>query len=184
MSEETIERPEAIISFWQEAGPQRWFVREVAFDETIRSRFLRTHEKAAAGASVDWAKEPQGTLALLLLLDQFPRNMFRGEARAFATDAQARAIANVAIARGDDLAVPPALRSFFYLPLMHSEDIRDQERCVVLCQAARNPDGLRYAVIHAEAIRRFGRFPHRNTALSRPTTAAEQAYLDADGFKG
>ncbi len=177
-------QPGAIVSFWQQAGPQRWFMPDAAFDETIRGRFLPAHEQAAAGALAGWANAAEGALALLLLLDQFPRNMFRGQARAFATDAQARAIANAAIARGHDLVVAPALRSFFYLPLMHAEDMRDQERCVVLYQAAHNQEGLRFAVIHAEAIRRFGRFPHRNAALGRMTTPAERAYLDAGGFRG
>ena len=127
---------------------------------------------------------PEGALALLILLDQFPRNMFRGAARAFATDPLARAIAAGALLKGFDAQVPPEMRGFFYLPFMHSEDLADQERCVALYQAAGDADGLKWAQEHADIIRRFGRFPHRNAVLGRASTPEEQAFLDSGGFAG
>lgn len=173
-----------VVSFWKEAGPERWFNKNAAFDKEIRERFFDTYEAAAAGRLSDWEQSAQGALALLILLDQFPRNMFRGDARAFATDPLARAITAGAIIRGFDSQVPKELRSFFYLPFEHSEDLADQERCVALNRATGDADGLKWAEIHADIIRRFGRFPHRNAALGRTTTPEEQAFLDGGGFAG
>lgn len=174
----------AVVSFWKEAGPERWFNKNAAFDKEIRERFFDTYEAAAAGRLSDWEQSAQGALALLILLDQFPRNMFRGDARAFATDPLARAITAGAIIRGFDSQVPKELRSFFYLPFEHSEDLADQERCIALNKATGDADGLKWAEIHADIIRRFGRFPHRNAALGRTTTPEEQAFLDGGGFAG
>lgn len=173
-----------VVSFWKEAGPERWFNKNAAFDKEIRERFFDTYEAAAAGRLSDWEQSAQGALALLILLDQFPRNMFRGDARAFATDPLARAITAGAIIRGFDSQVPKELRSFFYLPFEHSEDLADQERCIALNKASGDADGLKWAEIHADIIRRFGRFPHRNAALGRTTTPEEQAFLDGGGFAG
>ena len=173
-----------VVSFWQESGPERWFNKNVAFDKEIRERFFDTYEAAAAGKLSDWEQSAQGALALLILLDQFPRNMFRGDARAFATDPLARAITAGAIIRGFDSQVPKQLRSFFYLPFEHSENLADQERCIALNKATGDADGLKWAEIHADIIRRFGRFPHRNAALGRTTTPEEQAFLDGGGFAG
>ncbi|HEX9072488.1 MAG TPA: DUF924 family protein [Pseudolabrys sp.] len=173
-----------VVSFWKEAGPERWFNKNAAFDKEIRERFFDTYEAAAAGRLSDWEQSAQGALALLILLDQFPRNMFRGDARAFATDPLARAITAGAIIRGFDSQVPKELRSFFYLPFEHSEDLADQERCIALNKATGDADGLKWAEIHADIIRRFGRFPHRNAALGRTTTPEEQAFLDGGGFAG
>lgn len=173
-----------VVSFWKEAGPERWFNKNAAFDKEIRERFFDTYEAAAAGKLSDWEQSAQGALALLILLDQFPRNMFRGDARAFATDPLARAITAGAIIRGFDSQVPKELRSFFYLPFEHSEDLADQERCIALNKATGDADGLKWAEIHADIIRRFGRFPHRNAALGRTTTPEEQAFLDGGGFAG
>jgi uncharacterized protein (DUF924 family) len=173
-----------VVSFWKEAGPERWFNKNAAFDKEIRERFFDTYEAAAAGRLSDWEQSAQGALALLILLDQFPRNMFRGDARAFATDTLARAITAGAIIRGFDSQVPKELRSFFYLPFEHSEDLADQERCIALNKATGDADGLKWAEIHADIIRRFGRFPHRNAALGRTTTPEEQAFLDGGGFAG
>lgn len=173
-----------VVSFWKEAGPERWFNKNAAFDKEIRERFFDTYEAAAAGRLSDWEQSAQGALALLILLDQFPRNMFRGDARAFATDPLARAITAGAIIRGFDSQVPKELRSFFYLPFEHSEDLADQERCITLNKATGDADGLKWAEIHADIIRRFGRFPHRNAALGRTTTPEEQAFLDGGGFAG
>jgi uncharacterized protein (DUF924 family) len=123
-------------------------------------------------------------LALLLVLDQFPRNMFRGSARAFAADGAAREVADRAIARGFDQEAKSEERSFFYLPFEHSENLADQERCVALARATGDADTLEWAELHADIIRRFGRFPHRNAVLGRAATAAEQEFLDGGGFTG
>jgi uncharacterized protein (DUF924 family) len=180
----TVPSPADVIAFWREAGPERWFSKDTAFDEDVRTRFLALHEAAAAGHLKDWENNAEGALALLILLDQFPRNMFRGTARAFATDPQAHAIAAAALLKGFDAQVPPDLRTFFYLPFEHSEDIADQQRAIALYTAASDADGLKWAELHADIIRRFGRFPHRNAALGRSTTAEEQKFLDEGGFAG
>jgi uncharacterized protein (DUF924 family) len=173
-----------VVAFWQQAGPDRWFKKDASFDKEIRDRFFDTYEAAAAGKLSDWEQSAQGALALLILLDQFPRNMFRGDARAFATDPLARAVTAGAIVRGFDSQVPKELRAFFYLPFEHSEDLADQERCIALHKATGDADGLKWAEIHADIIRRFGRFPHRNAVLGRTTTSEEQAFLDGGGFAG
>jgi uncharacterized protein (DUF924 family) len=173
-----------IVSFWREAGSERWFKKDVGFDDEIRRRFLTSYEAAATGTFAGWENTAAGALALLILLDQFPRNMFRGQARAFATDPLARAVAAGAIVRGFDSQVPAEMRGFFYVPFEHSEDLADQERGIALYQAAGDADGLKWAALHADIIRRFGRFPHRNPALGRITTPEEQAFLDGGGFSG
>jgi uncharacterized protein (DUF924 family) len=173
-----------IVSFWRAAGPDRWFNKDTSFDEEIRQRFLKTLEAAAAGNLTDWEQSAQGALALLILLDQFPRNMFRGDARAFATDPLARAVAAGAIVRGFDSQVPPEMRGFFYLPFQHSEDLADQERSITFYKAIGDVENLKWAELHADIIRRFGRFPHRNSVLGRTTTPEEQAFLDGGGFAG
>jgi len=172
-----------ILAFWRTAGPDKWFEKDDAFDDEIRRRFLSTYEAAAAGKFTAWEASAQGALALLILLDQFPRNMFRGQARAFATDPLARAVASRAILNGFDGAFPD-LRSFFYLPFEHSEDLADQERGITLYKAAGDADNLKWAELHADIIRRFGRFPHRNAVLGRVGTPEEQKFLDDGGFKG
>jgi uncharacterized protein (DUF924 family) len=173
-----------VVSFWQAAGYDRWFKKDTAFDDEIRTRFLAAHEAAAAGKLAGWEQNAEGALALLILLDQFPRNMFRGDARTFATDPLARAVTAGALVRGFDSQVPKEMRAFFYLPFEHSEDLADQERGLALYKAADDADGLKWAEIHADIIRRFGRFPHRNAVLGRVTTPAEQAFLDGGGFAG
>lgn len=176
--------PADVVAFWRDAGPERWFKKDQAFDDEIRARFLATHEAAAAGQLSAWEATAEGALALLILLDQFPRNMFRGQHRAFATDTLARAITAGALVRGFDAQVPAVMRAFFYLPFEHSEDMADQERGLALYKAAGDADGLKWAELHADIIRRFGRFPHRNAALGRITTPEEQAFLDQGGFAG
>ena len=173
-----------VVSFWRDAGPDRWFTKDIAFDNQIRERFFDTYEAAAAGKLSGWEHSAQDALALLILLDQFPRNMFRGEARAFATDPLARAVAAGSIVRGFDSQVSADLRSFFYLPFEHSEDLADQERGIAFYKASGDADGLKWAEIHADIIRRFGRFPHRNAVLGRTTTPEEQKFLDDGGFSG
>ena len=176
--------PADVLAFWLEAGPERWFKKDDTFDAEVRRRFLATHEAAAAGKLSHWADTPGGALALLILLDQFPRNMFRASARSFATDPMALGLAKAAIARGFDQATPMPQRQFFYLPLMHAEDLGDQERCVALYRALGDANLSKWAELHADIIRRFGRFPHRNAVLGRTTTPEEQAFLDAGGFAG
>ena len=171
-----------IVSFWRDAGPECWFKKDPAFDDEIRRRFLATHEAAAAGQLKDWEISAEGALALLILLDQFSRNMFRGDPRSFASDPLARAIAAGALIKGYDSTFPD-MRDFFYLPFVHSEDIADQERAIALYQAARSDD-FKWAQMHADIIRRFGRFPHRNAVLGRATTPEEQTFLESGGFAG
>ncbi len=173
-----------VVSFWGDAGPDRWFTKDAAFDNQIRERFFDTYEAAAAGKLSGWEHSARDALALLILLDQFPRNMFRGDARAFATDPLARAVAAGAIVRGFDSQVQKELRGFFYLPFEHSEDLADQERSVAFHKAIGDADGLKWAEIHADIVRRFGRFPHRNAVLGRTTTPEEQKFLDDGGFSG
>jgi uncharacterized protein (DUF924 family) len=176
--------PADILTFWREAGPQRWFSADPDFDAAIRTRFLAVHDAAASGLLVAWEDTADGALALLIVLDQFPRNMFRGTARAFASDALARAVASRALARGFDLRFANPERRFFYLPFMHSEDLADQDRCLSLCAAASDREGVDYSIIHADIIRRFGRFPHRNSVLGRTASAEEAAFLADGGFAG
>jgi uncharacterized protein (DUF924 family) len=176
--------PAEILAFWRAAGPDKWFEKDDAFDADIRARFLATYEVAAAGRLAAWEDDPDDALALVIVLDQFPRNMFRGDARTYAADPLARAVADRAIARAFDQRFPPIERRFFYLPFEHSENLADQERSVALCRAANDEEGVKYAEIHADIVRRFGRFPHRNRVLGRATTAEEQAFLDAGGFAG
>ena len=176
--------PADILAFWRAAGPDKWFEKNDAFDDEIRARFLDTYAAAAAGRLAAWEEDPESALALVIVLDQFPRNMFRGDARTYAADPLARAITERAIARRLDQRFPPAERRFFYLPFEHSENLADQERNLALCRAAGDEEGIKYAEIHADIIRRFGRFPHRNPVLGRPMTPEEQAFLDAGGFAG
>ncbi len=174
---------EDVVAFWREAGPSRWYRKDAAFDRTFRDRFLATHEAAARGALDAWSATAGGALALCILLDQFPRNAFRGSARMFATDAQARQVARAALERRFGQQVDGELRQFLIMPFMHSEDLADQLLCVRL--AADLPtDTLRYAVEHRDIIERFGRFPHRNAILGRATTVEEQRFLDEGGFSG
>jgi uncharacterized protein (DUF924 family) len=172
-----------VATFWHEAGPQRWFTKDDAFDAEFKSRFEAAHHAAATGALDAWAADAEGALALLVLLDQFPRNAWRNSAHMFATDGKARAIARAAIEAGLDRQVDAALRPFFYLPFMHSESIEDQERSIEL-NAALDANTQRFAVLHRDIIERFGRFPHRNKTLGRETTAEEQRFLDEGGFAG
>lgn len=178
-----IATAEDVVAFWRDAGPSRWYRKDAAFDQAFRDRFLATHEAAARGELDDWLATPQGALALCILLDQFPRNAFRGSPRMFASDARAREIARGALARQYDQQVDGELRQFFIMPSMHSEDLADQELCVRLAKDLPT-DTLRYAVEHRDIIQRFGRFPHRNAVLGRASTAEEQRFLDEGGFGG
>jgi len=174
--------PADILAFWRQVGPVRWYERDDAFDAEVSSRFLELWRQAADGRLSSWEATDDGALALVIVLDQFPRNMFRGDIRAYSSDVLAREVAGRAIARGADLRVDPALKAFIYMPLMHSEHLADQLRCIELFRG--NAENLKYAEIHADIIRRFGRFPHRNRVLGRTTTPDEQAFLDGGGFAG
>jgi len=173
-----------VVAFWTEAGPKRWFAKNEAFDALIGDRFEALHHAAARGELDGWARTADGALALLLLLDQFPRNLYRGSAHAFAADPLARTVAREAVERGFDAAVAPELRQFFYLPFEHSENLGDQDYAVALCEASGDAELVKWSAIHRDIIRRFGRFPHRNASLARKTTAEEQAFLSAGGFGG
>ncbi len=174
---------QAVLDFWREAGPGRWFAKDPAFDTRFRERFLPLHLAAARRELDGWIDAPDSALALLLLLDQFPRNAFRGTAHMYATDPLARHVAGRLLAQGFDQRIEPALRLFCYLPFAHSEALADQERSLALNRGL-GAESLAHAQGHLDIVRRFGRFPHRNPLLGRETTAEEQAFLDAGGFAG
>ncbi|MBR0783895.1 DUF924 family protein [Bradyrhizobium iriomotense] len=176
--------PAGILAFWREAGGERWYKRDDAFDAEITRRFLPLWQKAAAGELSSWEAGDDGALALVIVLDQFPRNMFRGTPEAFASDALAREVAHRAIEQGVDRRIDPTLLEFLYMPFMHSEHLADQLHCVALFANTDNTENQKYAREHADIIQRFGRFPHRNRVLGRETTEEEQAFLDNGGFSG
>ena len=176
--------PGDVLAFWREAGSERWYKQDANFDASVRDRFRPLWQDAANGRLSSWEATDDGALALVIVLDQFPRNMFRGEAKAFSSDALALEVAARAIGRGVDKRLTEPLLQFLYLPFMHSENPADQTRCVELFRACGNTENLEYAEHHADIIRRFGRFPHRNRALGRVTTPEEQAFLDGGGFSG
>jgi uncharacterized protein (DUF924 family) len=176
--------PTDVLAFWRAAGPDQWFERNAAFDSEIKRRFLSVWQAAERGKLAHWEETPEGALALVIVLDQFARNIFRGDRRTYATDGLARAVADRAIGRGFDRQVSPPERQFFYLPFMHSENVADQERCLELARDYGDDEFTKYAEHHAAIIRRFGRFPHRNALLGRATNSDEQAFLDGGGFAG
>lgn len=172
-----------VVEFWRAAGPSLWFAKDEAFDKRFRDRFLAHYEAAARGEFVGWAGSADGALALVILLDQFPRNAFRGTARMYATDGHARLVAEAAIKAGHDRTVDHELAKFFYLPFAHSEQLADQERSVTLTRRLGEPD-LSHAREHRDIISRFGRFPHRNPILGRKMTPEEMRFLENGGFRG
>jgi uncharacterized protein (DUF924 family) len=172
-----------VINFWKQAGPAMWFAKDAEFDRQFREKFLALHEAAMRGELQHWEASAQETLALLVLLDQFPRNAFRDSPRMYASDGLARKIANAAIDKGFDREVPAELRLFMYLPLGHSEDLGDQERAVALVRGLGEPN-LSHAMGHRDIIKRFGRFPHRDPILGRKMKPDEQKFLDEGGFAG
>ena len=177
--------PDDILAFWlDEVGPGGWYAKDDALDEQIRMRFGDGLQGLMQGRYGLWLTYPSGALAYIILADQFPRNMFRDDSRAFASDEVARAAAKQAIHRGWDLKIDPPARQFFYLPLMHAENLCDQDRCVRLFKE-RMPEAesnLLHARVHREVIRSFGRFPYRNDVLARRTTETEQSFLDNGGY--
>ena len=177
---------ESVLKFWlDEIGPVGWYDAADQLDQTIATKFETAWDAARNGAYGQWLCYPSGALAYLILMDQFPRNMFRGTAKSFASDRQALAVAKSAIDRKWDLKIDEPARQFFYMPLMHSENLCDQERCVRL-MSERMPDhgtsNLLHAQAHREVIRTFGRFPYRNKALARNHTSVEREYVDAGGY--
>jgi uncharacterized protein (DUF924 family) len=178
-------KPEAIdeiLKYWfEELSPGDWFKPSVARDAEISARFGGVYEELKRGVPPSWLAWPDGFLAAILVLDQFPRNMFRGGPHAFATDALALALAKRAIAEGKDMLVPRERRAFVYMPFQHAENAADQARSVELFTALGNQLNLDFAVRHKEIIDRFGRFPHRNAILDRQSTEAEEAFLKEPG---
>lgn len=178
--------PEEILAFWlDEVGEQGWYVQDDALDQTIRDKFESTWERAKEGAFSMWMTYPSGVLAYLILTDQFPRNMFRGSPKAFSSDKIAVSVAKIALAKEWDQKIDEPARQFFFLPLMHSECISDQERCVRLLLTRMPEHGasnLLHAKAHRDVIRKFGRFPFRNEALSRKHTEPERKFLDSGGY--
>ncbi len=182
--------PDEVLAFWFEGDPalfrDKWFKADATFDAACREKFGAALEAARAGAFDAWMATPRGTLALVILLDQFSRNIHRGTPAAFAADPKARQIAAAAVQRGDDQALGPLERSFLYLPFEHSEELADQDRSVALFEGLRGTYELAdraidYAERHRDVIRRFGRFPHRNAFLGRESTLDELAYLAEPG---
>lgn len=171
----------AVVEFWRDAGPERWFKKDPDFDAVFSGRFREAHFAAARGELVSWLGQPESALALILLLDQYPRNAFRGTGHMFATDGLALSYARQALVHLDQ--IDPALRGFICLPFMHAEDLAVQEESVRLYTRA-VPGSLSWAVEHRDIVHRFGRFPHRNAALGRETTTEEHQFLASGGFAG
>ena len=179
----SIASPREVLDFWfKETPPERWFASDPGFDAAIRSRFEETWRAAREGACQSWQHSMEGTLALIIVLDQFPRNMFRGRAEAFSTDAMARDVARMALENGFDLEAPASIRSFYYLPFTHSESLKDQDISLRLTRERLGQDhfSFPYAVRHRDSIQRFGRFPARNAALGRESTPEERSFLETN----
>ncbi len=173
--------PQSVIDFWFDKANRRcWFRSTPEFDRRIRHRFESLWEGARAGECIGWDSTPEGALALVIVLDQLPLNMFRGQALAFATEAQSRRVADRAIAAGFDQHLADERKAFLYMPFMHSEELADQDRAVALFEQAGLVDNLRWARHHRSIVRRFGRFPHRNSVLGRKNTLEESAWLDSE----
>ncbi|WP_246251890.1 DUF924 family protein [Ancylobacter pratisalsi] len=178
-----MKRVPEVVTFWHAAGEERWFAKDEAFDRECEERFLTLHMAAAARRHDDWMATAEGALALLILTDQLPRNVFRGTGHMYATDPLARFYARAALEAGFMEHVAPELRLFFSLPFAHSEDLADQEISVALSRQL-GGDALEHSLGHRDIIARFGRFPHRNPLLGRETTEEEAAFLRAGGFAG
>lgn len=180
MNNPSIEQAEwrAVLDFWLlQIGPYKWFSRDDALDEQIRNKFAASHKKAVAGALKSWRAAPQGCLGEIIVLDQFSRNLYRDNPRAFASDGQAREILELALARGFDSGMNNDEKRFLYMPLQHSENAADQTRSVELFRTLEDDKMFEYTLRHQEIIDRFGRFPHRNAVLGRNSTAEEIAFL-------
>ena len=171
-----------VLSFWFERhGPDHWWAKDPAFDAAIRSEFGALHDRAARGELHDWRASPDGRLAEIIVLDQFSRNLYRDDPRAFACDGMALVLAQEAVRLGADRAVAHARRKFFYMPYEHSESPAIHEIAVTLFGSLDDPESLKYELQHKAIVDRFGRYPHRNRALSRESTADEIAFLETPG---
>jgi len=173
-----------VFEFWLKSGPSAWWRKNSEFDSTIKERFGDLLGPAAARQLDTWRNNPQSCLALVLILDQFSRNLFRGSEKAFAQDNYALELARYGVEKGFDNNEPAAIYEFFYMPYMHSEKLEDQKICVDLFRAKGNEASLKAGIEHQDIITRFGRFPHRNLVLGRKTSPKEQAFLDSGGFSG
>lgn len=178
--------PQAVLDYWfKELDRSVWFNATAKLDAQIRHRFEHTYQQALAGELTGWQQNAQGCLALIIVLDQFPLNMYRNMAIAFEGEQAARDIAAHAISRGFDAQLDGAQKAFLYMPYMHSEDLADQDRAIALFERAGLADNAKWARHHREIVRRFGRFPHRNALLGRPSSAAEEAWLQSEeAFRG
>ncbi len=182
--EKNMDNSSDVIAFWKNAGYEKWFANDDVFDAEFDQRFRGLHYRAARRELEGWMGDADGALALVLLLDQFPRNCFRQSAHSYATDGLARHYAARAIAAGFDAQADPALKIFFYMPFEHSESLEDQQRSLGLFRATGDQNYIKYAQLHYDLIARFGRFPHRNEALGRISTQEERDYLASGGFSG
>ena len=177
-------KPNGILEFWRDAGSSAWWRKDLKFDARIKHRFGEFHQRASNCEYDDWRQKAQSCLALVIVLDQFSRNLFRGSEKTFSQDAYALELAKYAVKNGFDRNEPKELYEFLYMPFMHSEMLEDQETCVELFRRAENEGSLKAAIEHCDIISRFGRFPHRNAIVGRQTSPEEQAFLDSGGFQG
>lgn len=182
MTDKAAESPRDVLKFWWDAGPEAWFRSDTAFDDRVRAVLGPLTDRALGGGLAEWEGTPDGCLALILLLDQVPRNIARGTPGAFAGDERALALARRALDAGYPDVFPPVARTFFFLPFEHAEDLGAQVMAIDLFRALKDRETLHYALLHHEAISRFGRFPHRNRILGRPSTPEEEAWLARGGF--
>ncbi len=184
MTESSNSDSAKIVNFWISAGPEKWFEKDTSFDLEIAEKFGDLVEPAVDGHLDDWLATAEGALGLILLLDQFPRNLYRDSDRAFQFDSKALAVADEALSRNHDQAYQNPVRRFFYLPYMHSENLGHQDHCIELCTRTNDEVGVKFAEIHADIIRKFGRFPHRNKVLGRSSSPEEIQFLEDGGFAG
>jgi uncharacterized protein (DUF924 family) len=183
MTTDSLDHARQVVEFWTAAGPEQWFAANPEFDRVFAETFAIDYAAAAGGQLGHWLHTAEAALALVILLDQYPRNSFRGTLWMYTTDTAARIVADIAISKGFDWQFEGMLPLFFYLPFGHSETLVDQERAAALCERFGEP-ALSHSVRHMNIIKRFGRFPHRNTLLGRKMRAEEQDYLDNGGFAG
>jgi uncharacterized protein (DUF924 family) len=176
--------PKDVLGFWMEAGPEKWFAKSDAFDAELTTRFAAHLEAAKAGAYDGWMETTEGSLALIILLDQFSRNIHRGTPAAFAADAKALVLAKSLVERAVDMELPQQLRKWIYLPYEHSEDLQDQKICLEMFERSGLEENVKWAQLHLDAIEAFGRFPHRNEILGRVSSPAEIQFLKDGGFSG
>ena len=176
--------PQDVLNFWADAGPEKWWKKDAEFDAEITRQFEALHKDACQGLLDTWIETPDHALALVIILDQFSRNMFRGSDKSFANDPLAREIARNAIGRDQDLKIKGGEQQFFYLPFAHSEDLNDQDFGITCIRTRKhtNDDDALHARAHREIIREFGRFPFRNQVLGRQNTDAEQVFMDDGGY--